>query len=135
MAVKYLLDTDIVSYALKGHEPTTRNLRNVFPGDIGISSITLAELRIGARLKSSRRIDAMIDTFAESVMVASFDYNAATEFGRLGALLREAGTPIGTLDTLIAGHAVSLGCILVTNNTKHFSRVPGLVIENWSMNQ
>ena len=63
--------------------------------------------------------------------VAAFDYAAAEAYGRIRAALESAGTPIGPLDTLIAGHAASLDAILVTDNVAEFSRVPGLRIENW----
>jgi tRNA(fMet)-specific endonuclease VapC len=60
-----------------------------------------------------------------------FDEAAATEFGRIGSILAERGTPIGDFDVLIASHAVALRCTLVTNNVRHFSKVPGLALDNW----
>jgi len=129
--VKYLLDTDTVSYALRGQGDVGNRLRSTRPSEIAMSAITLAELRFGADRKGSRRLHALIDAFADAVEVAPFDEDAALEFGRLGSFLAERGTPIGEMDALIAAHAVALRRALVTNNLRHFKRVPGLSIESW----
>jgi len=129
--VKYLLDTDSVSYALRGQGEVGARIRAVRPSDLCISALTLAELRYGAERKSSHKLHALIDTFTAALEVASFDGAAAAEFGRLGSILSDRGTPIGEFDALIAAHAVALRCTLVTNNVRHFSRVPGLAVENW----
>jgi tRNA(fMet)-specific endonuclease VapC len=130
--VKYLLDTDSVSYALRGQGAVGVRIRACNPSDLRISAITLAELRYGADRKRSRKLHGLIDTFAAAIEVVSFDEVAATEFGRIGRILAERGTPIGEFDVLIAAHAVSLRCTLVTNNIRHFSRVPGLSFESWA---
>jgi tRNA(fMet)-specific endonuclease VapC len=129
--VKYLLDTDTVSFALRGEGQVGAHIRRHKPSELAMSAITLAELRFGADRKGSRKLHALINTFAAAVEVSSFDEQAALEFGRIGNVLAERGTPIGELDVLIAAHAVSLRSTLVTNNVRHFSRVPGLVVENW----
>ena len=67
----------------------------------------------------------------ETIEVLDFDASAAAHFGKLGAALARRGVPIGPLDTMIAAHAQALGRVLVTNDTRHFSRVPGLALENW----
>ena len=128
----YLLDTDTVSFALRGHGNVGARIRAHKPSDVGISSITLGELRFGADLKGSRRLHGLIDTFTAAVAVLPFDEEAATEFGRIGSLLSKRGTPIGEFDTLTAAHAVALRRTLVTNNVRHFSRVAGLLVENWA---
>jgi tRNA(fMet)-specific endonuclease VapC len=130
--VKYLLDTDSVSYALRGQGDVGVRIRACNPSDLRISAITLAELRYGADRKGSRKLHALIDTFAATIEAVPFDEVAAAEFGRIGSMLAERGTPIGEFDVLIAAHAVSLRCTLVTNNVRHFSRVPGLSVENWA---
>ena len=96
-----------------------------------MSAITLAELRFGADAKGSRRLHGLIDTFVATVAVVSVDAAAADRFGRVATALSKRGEPIGTFDTLIAAHALSLDLTLVTNNTKHFRRVPGLKTDNW----
>ena len=73
-----------------------------------------------------------IDTFVESVAVLPFDEVAADRFGSVANSLASRGEPIGTCDTLIAAHALSCGLVLVTNNTKHFQRVAGLKLANWT---
>jgi tRNA(fMet)-specific endonuclease VapC len=97
-----------------------------------MSAITLAELRYGADRRGSRKLHALIDTFAAAVEVVPFDEAAAAEYGRIGGMLAERGTPIGEFDVLIAAHAVALQCSLVTNNVRYFSKVPGLSVENWA---
>jgi tRNA(fMet)-specific endonuclease VapC len=129
--MKYLLDTDTVSYALRGEGHAAARITAHKPSELCMSAISLAELRYGADRKGSRRLHGLIDTFAAAVEVVGFGEDAALEFGRIGAILTERGTPIGELDVLIAAHAASLRCTLVTNNVRHFSRVPGLVLENW----
>ena len=130
--MKYLLDTDSVSFALRGQGDVGARIRACNPSDLRISAITLAELRYGADRKGSRKLHALIDTFASAIEVVSFDEVAAAEFGRIGSILAERGTPIGNFDVLIAAHAVVLRCTLVTNNMRHFSKVPGLSVENWA---
>jgi tRNA(fMet)-specific endonuclease VapC len=127
----YMLDTDTVSFALRGQGRVATRLLAHRPSEICMSSLTLAELRYGAALRRSRKLDRLIDAFAYSVTVADFDREAADRFGVVGALLSRRGVPIGTVDTLIAAHALTLTLTLVTNKERHFGRVPGLKIETW----
>jgi tRNA(fMet)-specific endonuclease VapC len=129
--VKFLLDTDTVSFALRGQGEVGARIRDHKPSDLSISAITVAELRFGADRKGSRKLHALIDAFAAAIEVAAFDERAALEFGRIGATLADRGAPIGEFDVLIAAHAVALRCTLVTNNIRHFAKVPGLPVENW----
>ena len=130
--MRYLLDTDSVSYSLRGQGEVAARLQAQRPSELCMSAITLAELRYGADRKGSRKLHGLIDNFAAAVEVVAFDEAAAAEFGRIGSILAERGTPIGEFDVLIAAHAVALRCTLVTNNVRHFSRVPGLSVENWA---
>jgi tRNA(fMet)-specific endonuclease VapC len=125
-----MLDTDTVSFALRGHGRVATRILDHRPSQLCISSITLAELRFGAETRRSRRLHRLIGTFVESVEVAAFDQQAADRFATIAASLIRRGTPIGTFDTLIAGHALPLGLTFVTNTTQHFARVPGLGTEN-----
>jgi tRNA(fMet)-specific endonuclease VapC len=127
-----MLDTDTVSFALRGVGQVGAALLERAPSEVCISAITLAELRYGADHRQSKKLHGLIDTFTASVVVMPFDEAAATAFGKTASELTRAGTPIGELDTMIAAHALSLDLTLVTNNTKHFRRVAGLRIENWS---
>ena len=96
-----------------------------------ISSITLAELCFGAEAKRSRKLLSLIRTFVEAVTVVPFDQLAADCFATVAVALARRGEPIGTFDTLMAAHALSLRLTFVTNNTAHFGRVVGLKTENW----
>jgi tRNA(fMet)-specific endonuclease VapC len=127
----YMLDTDTVSFALRGQGRVAERLLEHRPSEVCVSSLTLAELRYGADVRRSRRLHHLIDAFVDAIEVAGFDRNAADRFGALGALLARRGVPIGTIDTLIAAHALALGLTLVTHNERHFARVPGLTIESW----
>ena len=129
--LRYMLDTDTVSFALRGQGRVADRLLEHKPSELCLSSVTLAELRFGAGTRESRKLDRLIDTFSDSVTVAPFDRSAADRYGSVAAALSRHGTPIGGFDTLIAAHALALGLTLVTNNTKHFQRVPGLATKNW----
>jgi len=128
---EYMLDTDTVSFALRGEGRVGARLLEHRPSQLCISSITLAELRFGAEARQSQKLHRLISTFVASVAVAPFDVAAADRFPVVGASLARRGQPIGTFDTLIAAHALSLGLTLVSNNTRHFVRVVGLETENW----
>ena len=128
---RYLLDADTVSYALRGQGGVVARILKQAPSDLGISSITLAELRFGAEPKRSQKLRKAIGAFVRDVEVLPFDETAAERFATVAADLARRGTPIGVLDALIAAHALTLGLIVVTNNTRHFGQVKGLKVENW----
>ena len=132
MSLKYMLDTDSVSFALRGQGNVGARILDHKPSELCISVITLGELRFGAHKRDSKKLHKLIDTFAESVAPQDFDVDAADEYGRLAAALAQRGTPIGSFDAMIAAHALARKLILVTNNEKHFRKVPGLKIENWT---
>ena len=126
----YLLDTDICIYIIKKRPPQVyARFRLLLPGSVGISSITLAELRYGVE-KSARPTQntLALNQFLLPLAVYEFDDRAAEEYGTVRATLERAGNPIGPLDTLIA----ALGLTLVTNNEREFLRVNDLVVENWT---
>ena len=131
--MKWMLDTD-TCIALINRQPRDliKRLQTKAVGDVGISSITLAELRHGVA-KGTRRDQnrAALDRFLLPLDIAAFDDLAADLYGTVRADLETAGTPIGPLDTLIAGHAVSLNVVLVTHNVAEFRRVTGLRLEDW----
>jgi tRNA(fMet)-specific endonuclease VapC len=126
-----MLDTDTVSFVLRGEGAAGATLTAHAPSVVCLSAISLSELRFGAARRHSKRLNRLIDTFVAAVDVLAFDARAATSFGRLCADLEGTGTPIGVLHTLIAAHAMSLNLTLVTNNTKHFARIKGLRTVNW----
>jgi tRNA(fMet)-specific endonuclease VapC len=129
--LKYMLDTDTVSFALRGVGNVAVRLLEHSPSELCMNAITVAELRYGADHRRSRKLHGLIDTFAASVAVAPFDQAAAARFGAVAGTLVRQGTPIGGFDALIAAHALAIDVALVTNNTKHFGRVHGLRLDNW----
>lgn len=131
MIAEFMLDTDHVSYAIRGHGNVGQKLLAKRPSEICVSALTIAELRYGADRRGSPKLHGLIDKFTESIDIVPFTEQAALAYGRLASHLAGSGTPIGQLDTLIAAHAVSLGATLVTNNMKHFCRIQGLKVENW----
>lgn len=126
-----MLDTDSVSYAMRGEGHVGDHILAHTPSELCISAVTLGELRFGAHRRNSKKLHKLIDTFTASIVPQDFDVDAADEFGRLAAALAERGTPIGAFDTMIAAHAIAKKLVLVTNNAKHFRKVPGLKLENW----
>ncbi len=129
---RYMLDADTVSYALRGQGQVAARLLEHQPSEVCISAITLAELNFGAEVRRSQKIRRAIRTFASDVAVVPFDQVSAERFGVVATALSSRGQPIGVYDTLVAAQALSMGLTVVTNNTRHFSRVPGLAIENWT---
>ncbi len=131
--MKYLLDTNIC-IALIRQKPAAliQRLMSLQPGDAGISSITLAELFHGVE-KSVRPEQNMsaLEQFLLPLDLADFDQNAALAYGKIRTDLERTGQLIGSMDILIAAHAVSLDAIMVTNNAQEFQRVKGLFVEDW----
>ena len=132
--MSYMLDTNICIYAIKNKpEQVLQKLKNNLSNGIAISAITLAELEHGVEksMYPEKNRTALIQ-FLSILDILPFDDRAAVEYGNICAYLQKKGTPIGTMDTLIAGHARAEGLILVTNNVREFERVPDLIIENWA---
>ncbi len=133
--MKLLLDTNICIYIIKQQPASVlKRFLEYQVGDIGISSITLSELRYGVAKSTHREKNAKaLDEFIIPLELVSYDETAARVYGDIRAALEKAGTPIGSMDMLIAAHAVSLGIPLVTNNTREFLRVPSLKIVDWTV--
>ena len=133
MPDSYLLDTNILSAALRGEPRMLLNrLASIAPDRLYLSSIVFAELSAGAECGTRRAatLGAVSDLTAGMIQLA-FDNNCATVFGRIRAALEHKGANIGPMDMLIAAQAVSAGLVLVTDNLREFKRVPGLACENW----
>jgi tRNA(fMet)-specific endonuclease VapC len=130
--VKYLLDTDTVSFAIRGIAGVADRLRRENPTDVAVSVVTEAELWFGVRKVGSKRLERAVTAVLDAVEVLDLDRRAARAYGTLRALLEDRGTPIGIADTMIAAHALSAGYVLVSANRRHFVRVPGLKTEDWS---
>ena len=132
--MKLMLDTNVCIYLIKAHPASVlERFASHAVGDIGISVITMAELEYGVT-KSSRpaRNREALEQFVSPLEVAEFDRRATAAYGRLRTALEKKGQPIGSMDLLIAAHAVSLDVRLITHNVKEFGKVPGLRIEDWA---
>jgi tRNA(fMet)-specific endonuclease VapC len=132
--IRYLLDTDICIYLNNNHpENVVKRMQQIQMAEIGISSITVFELTHGA-LKSQKVSHNLnqINQLRQIISVLDLDTDAAEHAAKIRRKLEALGTPIGPFDILIAGQAISLNAILVTNNTREFSRIKGLKLENWS---
>ena len=132
--MRYMLDTNICIYAIK-HKPEKvfQKLQEVDPEDVCVSSITYAELMHGVEKSAAIEKNRLaLSILFANIEILNFDVDAANCYGKIRADLEKKGTPIGPLDMMIAGHTMSKGYIVVTNNVKEFSRVPNLKIENWA---
>lgn len=132
--MKYLLDTDICSYVIrKRSRPLIERFKSIPFGDIGISVITICEFESGIPGSAHpEKLRSAINAFLAPFTIVEFQQADAQAFGTIDAHLRHKGQPIGDMDTLIASQAAARGLILVTNNVKHYSRVPGLKHEAWA---
>jgi tRNA(fMet)-specific endonuclease VapC len=131
--MRFLLDTNICIYIIK-QKPSKvfEKFRTLNLSDVGVSSITVAELEYGA-YKSQRREQnrAALTQFLIPLEVLPFDEKATQTYGQIRAELERRGIVIGAMDMLIASQAISLGLTLVTNNVKELSQIPNLIWENW----
>lgn len=131
-----MLDTNICIYTIKQKPPEVLSrFKKELPDGLCISSITLAELKYGVE-KSAKpeRNELALAQFLTALSIIPFDDLAAVEYGRICAELQKQGTPIGTMDMLIAASAIASDMTLVSNNTREFERVSGLSLENWIEN-
>ena len=128
-----MLDTNICIYLIKNKPLEVKEKFNAYEvGEICISSITVSELYYG--VYKSQMVEKNLRAlalFLAPLNIVDYNEKASIEYGKIRATLESTGKVIGSLDMLIAAHAVSLGVILVTNNTKEFERVDGLRLENW----
>ena len=132
--MRYMLDTNICIFLIR--KKSNRALKKLLqhePEEICISAVTYAELVHGVeKSKAIERNRVLLTQLLSNIEIMNLDDKAAEEYGNIRTNLEEKGFPIGPLDTMIAGHARSLGYILVTNITKEFNRVENLVVEDWS---
>lgn len=131
--MRFLLDTNICIYIIKKKPAKVlEKFQTLDPSDVGVSSITVAELEYGAY--KSQRLEqnkAALTQFLLPLEVLPFDERATHTYGQVRAELERRGIVIGAMDMLIASQALSLGLILVTNNIKELSQIPDLTWENW----
>lgn len=132
MSLVFMLDTDIASAAIRGETAVSKRLQALPLEAWCISAVTAAEHLYGlAKRPQATTLARLVHGFLQVAEVAPWDRAAAGELGELRAELERKGTPIDAYDLMIAAHARAMGLVLVTDNQKHFSRVPGLNLENW----
>jgi len=135
--MEFMLDTNICIYIIKQKPLDVINrFKQIESSQIGISSITLSELFYGVS-KSSKPAQNQIALaqFVAPFEILPYDDDAAQYYGGLRAHLEKRGMTIGSLDMLIAAHALSIASTMVTNNEREFSRIPNLKIDNWVKNE
>jgi len=131
--MKYMLDTNICIFLIRQKsQRIIERLVSCDPGDVAISTITVAELAHGA-YKSNKAEENLhaLEQMLLPLEVVDFDQRASSAYGMIRATLERQGNIIGGMDLLIGAHALSLGLVLVTNNTGEFERIPELQIEDW----
>ncbi len=129
-----LLDTNTCIYIINAKPPAVlARFQQYRMGDIGLCSVVAAELAFGVAKSGSVRNRQALEMFLAPLIILPFDTSAVWTYGDLHADLERRGTPIGSLDTMIAAHALSQQALLVTNNTREFSKVPGLQLDNWAI--
>ena len=132
----YLLDTNIVSYAIKPQYLALRDRieRELLKRSLAISAITRAELRVGQALMQldDKRISTIDDTLS-TLPTLAWTAQAADIYGKIDSVLIKTGRQIGMADAMIAAHALAENLTLVTHNVRHFERIDGLKIEDWTV--
>ena len=131
--MKWMLDTNICIDIIKQRPRSVLDrFKHHQVGDIGISVVTLAELEYGVSASSRPTKNGVaLEQFVSPLEIAPFDRAATAAYGKLRAALEKKGQMIGSMDLLIAAHAISLDVRLVSHNSREFARVPGLTIEDW----
>ena len=128
----YLLDTNILSDLIRNpFGPVAQRIEAVGAKAVCTSIIVAAELRYGCAKKGSPRLQARVEDILATIPVLPLEVPADADYGRQRAQLEASGQPIGGNELLIASHALALGLTLVTHNTREFSRIAGLQVEDW----
>ncbi len=135
--VKYILDTNTLSFAMKGDPAVSERLLSLSRTDVLLPQPVVADIEYGlARLPTSRRRERLIQRFhlfLSEMGRAPWTDEVSQAFGKTKANLERRGLPIEDLDVAIAAHALAVGATLVTDNLEHMNRVPGLLVENWRL--
>ena len=132
--IRYMLDTDICSYIIRERPlKVFEHFEALKMDQICISAVTYAELIYGVEHSSSKKINrSIVNQFVKHLSIIDWNKKAAEHYGNIRAIFQADGNIIGAMDMMIAAHARSRKMILVTNNEKHFKRVPKLQVENWT---
>lgn len=130
--VRYMLDTNIISALIRrpGGETQSR-LQSVGEQSVCVSAIVASELRFGTVRRKSERLTRQVEDVLSRLLVVDYNEAASIAYADIRTHLEARGTLIGSNDLFIAAHARALDLTLVTDNTREFSRVEGLKLENW----
>ena len=131
----YMLDTNICSYIIRNKpQSIKKKLQEVEENHtVALSSIVVSELLYGATKKNSPKLMKIVSAFIDNFIIYDYSKVSAQSYANIRTDLEKKGQIIGANDLLIASHALSLGAVLVTNNTREFERVEKLVLEDWSL--
>ena len=131
----YMLDTNICSYIIRNKPQSIKSkLQEVEENHtIALSSIVVSELLYGATKKDSPKLMRIVSAFIDNFIIYDYSKISAQSYANIRSDLEKKGEIVGANDLLIASHALSLGAVLVTNNTREFKRVEKLVLEDWSL--
>ena len=128
----YMLDTNIVSHMIRAPEgEVVRRVESVGSATLCISALVASELRYGAVKRGSERLSSLVENMLLRLDVVAYESAAAMHYAEIRDQLTRSGNLIGPMDILIAAHARALDLVFVTDNTREFSRVDGLKVENW----
>jgi tRNA(fMet)-specific endonuclease VapC len=130
----HLLDTNIISYWMRGDPQLINKIKSYSPSDLSLSTITLAEIYYGIEespVKNKER-RLKIEYIKSELDIYPFNEQAAVMYGAIRAALEKLGKPISERDTQIASIALANKLCIVTHNTKEFSRIPKLKVEDWA---
>ena len=132
--MKRTLDTNICSYILR-RQPREMVARFAFldRNQLWLSAIVAAELRFGALKRKSTKLQAAVEAWLAGFDVQPWSPDAAHHYAQIRASLEALGKPIGNMDLMIAAHAMAEDSVVITNNAREFHRVPGLAVEEWSI--
>lgn len=126
------LDTNICSYLLRRRHPqVVAHFAGLASDDVFLSAVVVAELRFGAAKLGSERFAGYLEHWLELFDLRPWPMSASRWYAHLRRDLERQGTPIGSMDLMIAAHALAENAVLVTNNLREFGRVPDLQLENW----
>ena len=127
----YILDTDTVSFIVRKHHSVIGKLIEHEDDEICISTITYAEICYGLEKKGSAKLFNEVMSIMGKCTMVDFNNLQSELYGKIRLELEKSGTPLGNMDMLIAASALNVGAILITHNTKHFSKIKGLIVEDW----
>ncbi len=133
MSIRYLLDTNIVSYHIRRSSPALlRRLHATSSAHVALSVVTEMELRYGLARNPALRIAPLVESFLSGIAILPLESSVAKKYASVRHTLVSKGAAVGPLDLMIAAHALAMGIVLITNNTREFNRIPDLRCEDWS---